>query len=76
MADDLLILKILKLPVIVIGFLSNTFAIITYIPNYFIIYGLDIVLFNPMMYKTLIAYSLSWIPRLISLSLTLLIFII
>lgn len=67
MQDDLLILKILKLPVLGIKFLSKFFAILTYLPNYLLIFILDSIIFNQKFVSTLVSYIISWPLRLGSL---------
>jgi hypothetical protein len=46
MKDDLLILKLLKIPVAVIKYLSTFMAMLTYLPNYVVILVLDTIIFN------------------------------
>jgi hypothetical protein len=46
MKDDLLILRLLKIPVIIIKYLSKGLAMLTYLPNYLFILVLDAIIFN------------------------------
>ena len=46
MKDDLLILRLLKIPVIIIKYLSKGLAMFTYLPNYLFILVLDAIIFN------------------------------
>lgn len=67
MKDDLLILKLLKIPVTIIKILCKAIAMLTYLPNYLIILLFDSVIFHPKLSKTLLLYILSWPFRVFSL---------
>jgi hypothetical protein len=72
--DDLLILKLLKVPVTVITQISKSLSMLTYTINYFLIRILDSIIFSQTLCSTLSAYALSWPLRLFSLVLVALIF--
>lgn len=65
--DDLLILKLLKIPVLIIRYLSSTLAILTYLPNYLLILGLDSIIFSNKLTISATRYLLSWPVRLVAL---------
>lgn len=67
MKDDLLILKLLKVPVTMIKVLCKAMAMLTYLPNYLVILLLDSVIFHAKLSKTLLLYILSWPFRVFSL---------
>lgn len=67
MKDDLLILRILKVPVVIIKYLSKALAILTYLPNYVLILLLDAIIFNEIILRNLTYYALLWPFRLIAL---------
>jgi hypothetical protein len=67
MKDDLLILKLLKMPVTLIKFLSKFISMMTYIANYILILALDSVIFSPTLLSSLLLYALSWPLRLAAL---------
>ena len=67
MKDDLLILKLLKVPVTIIKYLSKFVAMLTYLPNYLVILILDAIIFNSKFISSFLMYCLSWPFRLISL---------
>lgn len=67
MKNDLLILKILKVPVTVIKYLSMGLAMLTYFPNYLLILVLDSIIFSQTILGTLSYYVLSWPFRLAAL---------
>lgn len=68
MKDDLLILKLLKVPVTIIKYLSKFVAMLTYLPNYLVILILDAIIFSTMLSSTLLLYVISWPFRLIALA--------
>lgn len=68
MKDDLLILKLLKVPVTIIKYLSKFVAMLTYLPNYLVILILDAIIFSTMLSSTLLFYVISWPFRLIALA--------
>ena len=72
---DLLILTLLKIPVAIIRFLSNSLAILTYLPNYLLILVLDSIIFSARLASSAKTYILSWPLRLASIMLVLYIFI-
>lgn len=67
MKDDLLILKLLKIPVTLIKYLSKFIAMATYLPNYLLILILDSIIFSPKLSSTLMYYVLSWPLRVLAL---------
>lgn len=67
MKTDLLILRILKVPVTIIKYLSQFFAILTYLPNYLLILIFDAIIFHPQSASSLLAYTLSWPFRIAAL---------
>lgn len=67
MKDDLLILKLLKIPVTIIKYLSKFFAMMTYLPNYLIILVLDSIIFNITLSSTFAYYIVSWPLRFVAL---------
>lgn len=67
MKDDLLILKLLKIPVTGIKYLSKFIAMATYLPNYLLILVLDSIIFNNKLLSSLPFYVMSWPFRLVSL---------
>lgn len=67
MKNDLLILKILKVPVAVIKYLSKGLAMLTYFPNYLLILVLDSIIFSRTILGSLTYYALSWPFRLAAL---------
>jgi hypothetical protein len=44
--QELLLLTILKFPVIVIKFIAKAFSILTYLPNYVLLFLIDALLFH------------------------------
>lgn len=66
MKDDLLILKLLKIPVAVIKYLSTMMAMLTYLPNYLVILMLDAIIFNEKLTSTFFFYAISWPVRLLA----------
>lgn len=75
MQEDLLILKLLKLPVIAIKYICKAVAILTYLPNYLLIYILDCIIFNESFISSLRNYILSWPLRFASLGIVIAIFV-
>ena len=67
MKDDLLILKLLKVPVTIIKYLSKFVAMFTYLPNYLIILVLDTLIFSTTLSSSLSYYAISWPFRLVAL---------
>lgn len=67
MKDDLLILRLLKVPVTIIKYLSKGVAMLTYLPNYLVILALDTIIFSQLLSSTLFYYIISWPLRLLSL---------
>lgn len=67
MKDDLLILKLLKVPVTIIKYCSKFVAMLTYLPNYLIILILDAIIFHASTVKSLLNYIIFWPIRLASL---------
>lgn len=73
--NDLIILKLLRIPVAIISFMSRTIAMLTYIPNYFILLGLDSFLFHEKFASTLGWYAATWVFRFVALLLCLAVFV-
>lgn len=73
---DLLILKVLKIPFLVISYLSRTLSMLVYVPNYFIILALDWLLFHEGCRRTYLRYAFTWVPRLLALLLTSCVFLL
>ena len=69
MAEDILLLRLLTIPVYVIKFVSKVISMITYLPNYFIIFIMDSIIFNQNFHTSLAIYAITWPFRLIALNL-------
>lgn len=69
MAEDILLLRLLTIPVFVIKFVSKVISILTYLPNYFFVLVMDSIIFNQNLQKSLSMYSLTWPFRFIALNL-------
>ena len=67
MKDDLLILKLLKVPVTIIKYLSKFVAMFTYLPNYLIILVFDALIFSTTLSSSLSYYAISWPFRFVAL---------
>ena len=66
MKDDLLILRLLKVPVIIIKYLSKSLAMLTYLPNYILILILDTIIFKEKFIANLFSYCISWPFRFVA----------
>ena len=64
MEQDLLLLQILKVPVIIIKFLAKTLSVLTYLPNYVLLFVVDHFLFSEQYSSTLIIYGVMWLPKI------------
>lgn len=74
MSDDILLLRLLHIPVIVIKFISKAISMITYLPNYVMIFILDRIIFNIGLQSSLLRYIVFWPFRFLSLNLVTAIF--
>lgn len=74
MSDDILLLRLLHIPVIVIKFVSKAISMITYLPNYVMIFILDRIIFNIGLQSSLLRYIVFWPFRFLSLNLVTAIF--
>ncbi len=72
--QQLLLLQILKIPVVVIKFLAKVLSILTYLPNYLILLGVDHVLFSDRYCSSLLIYGVMWLPKVLLLFLSLFLF--
>ena len=75
MSEDFLLLKLLHIPVIVIKFISRIISILTYLPNYIIIFCMDYVIFNNKLQSSFIRYCISWPIRFIAVNMVTALFV-
>lgn len=54
----------------IIKFVAKVFSILTYLPNYIVIYFIDSLLFNAQLSSTRTLYVISWLPKVILLAVT------